>query len=118
MTAERIAWEFASAPVREQLRIRSIKTPAGQRVKVYPFEREILDKRPRPDEAVEAIVQALEDLGTCRPVGMAIGRIPITAIWTYWERRGYRAHVVEVMTHATLRADAIYLAEHSKRRTA
>lgn len=38
--------------------------------------REILDRQPPQDDAMGVVLNAWEDLSTCRPVGMTEGRIP------------------------------------------
>lgn len=107
MIEARIAWEFESAPVREQLQRRQ-RNPV-------PFEAEILARRPAHDELVDDVMQAISDLGTERSIGMALGPIPITAVWSYWERRGLDAAAVQIMTSATLQGDRAYLATYAKK---
>ena len=102
MIEERLAWEFESAPIREQLRLRN-RPPV-------PFERDILEREPPFDETVYDLLRALDELGTCRTHGLDISAIPITAVWSYWERKGYDPVTVEILTSATLAGDRKYLA--------
>lgn len=50
--------------------------------------REVLDRQPEHDEAMGVVFNAWNDLSTCRPVGMAEGRIPWTACDRWCERHG------------------------------
>lgn len=59
----------------------------------------VRDKEPPRDYAVAKCVEAWDDLSTCRPVGMAVGAIPVTAIWALCDRRGYDREVSDVIEH-------------------
>lgn len=115
MIAERLAWEFESAPIREQLRLRSKGLRPHEQPKVLDFEIEILDKRPPDNQLAEEILQALRDLGTERPVGFAMGRIPISAIRAHFDRQGRSRESTDVMTRLVLDADAFFLAKHAEK---
>lgn len=108
MITERLEWEFESAPVREQLRLRARKP--------LPFEQEILDRCPDYDEVVADVLRALNDLDTCRPVGLAIGPIPITAVWQYLDRQGYDRGASAILSRAILDADRVSLALRAKKK--
>lgn len=108
MIAERIIWQLEAAPIQEQMKRRDRDA--------YPPEREVLDKKPDDDETVDDVLRALDDLSTCRQFiqGFGLGPIPILAIWSYWERRGLDPVAVQILTHATLEGDRVYLAEKAK----
>jgi hypothetical protein len=111
MIAERIVWLFKSAPVFEQLRVRAARGSDA----VYAFEAKILEAQPPEDEIVDDVMDALHVLASCRQVGMEVGRIPVTAIWEYWDRRGLTGTMHEIKTRLTLNADLTYLAERAKK---
>ncbi len=101
MMAERLEWEHEAAPILEQLRLRKRETK--------PFEKEVLDRRPPHDEAVDLGMRALFDLSTCRPVGMGIGPIPITAMWLWCSHEGLDADATAILARALRHADGVYL---------
>lgn len=58
------------------------------REQMGPEAREIFARQPPQDEAMGVCLSAWDDLSTCRPVGMAEGRIPWTACDRWCERHG------------------------------
>lgn len=49
----------------------------------------ILDKEPEMDFQIARCVNAWHDLGTCRAIGMAVGPIPVTAVYAWCEVEGF-----------------------------
>lgn len=57
----------------------------------------IQEQEPRRDYAVMRCVRAWADLSTCRPIGMTVGPIRVTDIWTWCDRHGLDRDVAEVV---------------------
>lgn len=58
------------------------------REQMGPEAREIFAQEPEQDDAMGVVLNAWDDLSTCRPVGMIEGRIPWLACDRWSERHG------------------------------
>lgn len=65
----------------------------------------LLEKEPERDLAVQLCLRAWWETGTCRVVGMAVGPIPVTAIWEWCDRHGFDDEAREIMTHVIRQLD-------------
>lgn len=50
---------------------------------------QIYATEPEHGYAVATCIRAWRELSTCRPIGMAVGHIPIRDIWAWCDRRGF-----------------------------
>lgn len=67
--------------------------------------REILDRQPPQDDAMGVVLNALDDLETCRPEGMAEGRIPWTACDRWCERHDMDSDTSRILWTVIKRLD-------------
>jgi hypothetical protein len=65
----------------------------------------ILEQRPAFDYAMSRCLDAWADLSTERPIGFAVGAIPVSKIWAWCDRRGMDSESAEVMEHVIRRLD-------------
>jgi hypothetical protein len=69
-------------------------------------EREILDRQPEADDAMRVIVEAWNDLHTCRPLGMnGAGLIPFTATLAWAQYRSLDREATEILMNVINRLD-------------
>lgn len=62
-------------------------------------------QEPECDFAASMCLRAWSDLSTCRQIGMALGPIPITAIYEWADRKGFDDEAREIMTHVIRQLD-------------
>lgn len=63
---------------------------------------------PERDQAIDLCIRAWRELDTCRAIGMAVGPIPVTSIYTWCE---FHSHEVDrdaamMITHVILQLDS------------
>lgn len=80
-----------------QLRLR--RRPAS------PDEQAILDRQPPHDDGVALCLTAWAELSTCRPIGMAVGPIPWTAIIEWARFHGLDREATGVLVSVIRRLD-------------
>lgn len=65
----------------------------------------ILEQRPALDYAMSRCLEAWGDLSTERPIGFAVGAIPVSKIWAWCDRRGMDYESAEILVHVIRRLD-------------
>lgn len=61
---------------------------------------ELLAKQPPYDALMSVVVDAWQMLDSTRAIGMAVGPIPVTAVWTYCERKQFDDELTNAITTA------------------
>jgi hypothetical protein len=74
---------------------------------------------PELDHTAVVCLHAWHELGTCRGIGMAVGPIPVTAIYAWCDAEGFDHESTMILKHVLLHLDAERAAaEAAKRRLA
>lgn len=60
---------------------------------------------PEHSYAVAACIRAWRELGTCRPIGMAVGWIPIDKVWQWCDRHGFDRAAADMVESVIMQLD-------------
>ena len=76
------------------------------RVQVERGLAQIHAEEPELDHAAAICINAWHELGSCRGIGMALGPIPVTAIYAWCEAEGFDHESTMILKRVILQLDA------------
>lgn len=111
-------WSEANGSSLRDLRgeIADEDTSEGRRIIATRQLTDLLAEQPCFDHRVSLCVQAWQDLGTCRAIGMDVGPIPWTAIVQWCDFHGLDHDASEIMIYVIRMLDNEHAAREASRR--
>lgn len=105
-----MAWEQANGRSlrhleNERKRLAERPQSEGRLAQVEAQISAIKAKEPEVDFAVNLCLRAWGDLSTTRQIGMALGPVPVPAIYEWSDRKGFDDEAREIMTHVIRQLD-------------